>query len=230
MDEALTLRSTSYNYNPKVDFGNPDKQLLGKQGYNLINKAIRDSEDDAIRILSNEVEDEGLKKLLKSHADINDSYSKIKTIEDAMQNHVAREQSNSWLGLREQLGGGAAFVASVDPVTTMLAIGAAKGSKKFGNQAVAKVAQKLSKGFKNSEQMLGKYGQALNQAAQRGPASFMATHQALMQNDDTYKQYMDRMDTKKDYGNIPAPEQSFDLNETDNQRNANHYVKSQQGK
>jgi len=230
MDEALTLKSTSYRYNPKVDWNNPDKQILGKEGYNLINRAIRDAEDKAISKLSKTIDDPKLKSILEKHKELDDTYSKIATLEDAMEAHVAREQSNSWFGLREQLGGGAAFVASLDPLTTMLAIGAAKGSKKFGNQITAKTAQTLAKAFKNSEQMLGKYGPMLNQAAQRGPASFMATHQLLMSKDDEYREYMNRLNTKKDYGNLPAPEPSYGLNESDNQRHANHYIKSQQGK
>jgi len=121
-------------------------------------------------------------------------FGMFKDADKVLDKSVARSARNNDLGLSDLLAGGAAAKSGgiEGGLKAGLVAGVSKLAHERGNSAAAITADKLSGIISNApEAVLGRYGDALRNAATRGNAALMATHALLMRDPDYVKRIKD---------------------------------------
>lgn len=126
---------------------------------------------------------------------INKEYSAMATANDIAQDHAKRLLGNRFLGMSEQIGGGAGATIGTmvggpagGVVGGMAGIGMARFARQYGSPIVAKTADRVAKMLEGPEgkKALGAYADDLIQKLASDPKEFVLAIQAL-RNDPDFK-------------------------------------------
>jgi len=176
------------NWNSNKNATLLDKKVAG---------TFRQSVDDALESVSNTPKNAdafegflGNKKL----------YGATNRAEDSLWGRVASDNANKTASLTDTVMA-APMLAEGGVGPAALTVGAKKVAERYGNQAIAVGANKLSKIsantleplIKSNPQLFGKFLPALQQAAARGSEDLAVTHYLLSQSDPEYQALMDQV-------------------------------------
>lgn len=165
-----------------------DKERMAREAYHVVSQSI----DEATQTGAEAIGKGGLLKTLQEGKKL---YGSSKGAEDLLNNRFAREQGNKMFGLTDTITGAAGLVGAVPTGGTSLALapGAVllkKGVEKYGSQLSAVTADRVADAVRKSPQLLGKFSNVMQKAAQRGPQAVAATHFLLQQQDPAYREQM----------------------------------------
>lgn len=176
------------NWNSNKNATMLDKKVAG---------TFRQSVDDALESVSNT--DANVAKFEGFLGD-KKVYGAANRAEDSLWGRVGADNANKTASLTDVVVAGPMLAEQGIGPTTM-AVGAKKVAERYGNQAIAQGANKLSKVsantleplIKSNPELFGKFLPALRDAATRGSEELAITHYLLSQSDPEYQALVDQV-------------------------------------
>lgn len=178
------------SYKNEYDWKNVDplKDVLGKNGNNLMNRAIGETIKDTVKTSGLPGADEFVQSYQQAG-----SFGAVSKAAKATSEQQARNRGP--FSLTDYMAGGAGGVAAAaitgrkeDAGMAGLAIAAANGLMRTrGNAALGVSLNRLGEVLASKPAQLGKFYGVLEKAAQSGSASLAATHETLMQTEPAYR-------------------------------------------
>jgi hypothetical protein len=111
------------------------------------------------------------------------AYGALRETAEIAQSRLGQTQANREISLTDYLAGGAAL-ATGGPATAVVAGGANKLMRKYGDSVMAAGARKAAEIIEKTPQVLGKYAGLIEDALSKGGPALEATHAVLMKEPD----------------------------------------------
>ena len=193
-----------------INFSKSNQQLSGvEKHFFMIRTVLQGMAKNRLKILDKLDKGDRLIRFKKANSD----YSQMKTVSDMARDKLARETSNSTIGLRERIqsgvggvvggmmgqsiaGPGGAVVGAV--VGSTVGAISTKVARKYGTPVVAKMAVRTADKLRENPNLLGKFADPLIKALQSSPKEFVTTIEALKSDPEFRKKI--NTDLKKEDG------------------------------
>lgn len=188
-DDAQQLKGSfqdQANFLTNKEAGKLDRQAAG---------IVRGSIDDQLERISGDVGDlAGFEKFKKAKKD----YTTASRMQDAISNRLSSESGNMPFGLTETISGAGAL-AKGDVGGALTTMGIVKAVKDKGSQATAIYLPKVANVLRSNPEKLGRFGQTLQTAAQRGGESLAIQDYLLQKTEPEYSKLIQDLENQDSF-------------------------------
>lgn len=126
-------------------------------------------------------------KMGEAYDALKGKYGNLATAAKAAKKLANRQEKNRTFSLTDYLLGGAAGVATANPVKGMAVAATNKAVRERGSAALAVSADKLADALAAAPEAFGKFAPVLKKAAERGSSALSVTHALLMKSEPQYR-------------------------------------------